>query len=413
MTNMRDDAGPSCPSGFRPRELIATLGPTLITAAVVIGPGTITVASKLGAGMGYAALWVVVLSTAFMWLFATTAVRVTICGKRSLLSAVASFYGRPLAVAMGILAFVVTTAFQLGNYLACAIALASLSGVRETVWIAVVGCAGLMFLMVRRLYRFAERTMSILVFAMVLAFLANMVASRPRWSEVATGLVPRIWPEQASGLIMAMVATTFSVIAAFYHGLLAKQKGWTVAELKVSRKEAGLGLALLACITMVIMITAGTVLRGAEIDSAAVLAAQFEPVLGPIAVWFFSLGFLAAAFSSVVINPMVGGGLISDGLGLGSGVDERWPRMFTAVGMVLGVGFAYITFAAGTAIEGIVLAQRSTIIVVPLSAIVLAVLANDSRIVGAYRNGWLANLMTLAAIGFLVSMAIRQITSLK
>lgn len=251
--------------------------------------------------------------------------------------------------------------------------------------------------------------MSVLVFAMVLAFFVNMVVARPDWAAVAGGVIPSAWPAGFTTLIMAMVATTFSVIAALYQGALAQQKGWTEADLGLSRREAALGLGLLASLSCVIMITAGTVLRGAQVDSAAVMAEQFRPVLGPIPVWMFSLGFLAAGFSSVVTNPMVGGGLLSDGLGLGSAVNGKWPRVLTAVGMVAGMGTAYVTLKAGSAIEGIVWAQPTTVLAVPLCAAVLIVMANDRRAVGEHRNGWIANTVAGLALAVLITLNVMRL----
>lgn len=181
-------AAVASPASSRKRGVLASLGPTMITASVVIGPGTITVSSKLGAGQGYAYLWVIVVAAIFMWLFATMAARVTMVSGESLMTVVARLYGRPLAVVVGVLAFVVTTAFQLGNYLASATALTTLTGVHEGVWVAVVGACGLFFLGVRQLYRLAERVMSVLVFAMVAAFFVNMIAARPDWTGVAAGV---------------------------------------------------------------------------------------------------------------------------------------------------------------------------------------------------------------------------------
>lgn len=115
---MTSSAASSSAPAARSKGLLRSLGPSLITAAVVVGPGTITVASKLGAGLGYAMLWVILVSVAFMWLFTTMAARVAILNADSLLSVAARLYGRPLAMLVGGLAFVVTTAFQLSNYLA-------------------------------------------------------------------------------------------------------------------------------------------------------------------------------------------------------------------------------------------------------------------------------------------------------
>jgi Mn2+/Fe2+ NRAMP family transporter len=380
------------------------LGPTLITASVVIGPGTITVASKLGAGQGYGLLWVVLFSAGFMWLFATMSVRVALTSGRSLPGAVADAYGRPAAVLMGLLAFTVTTAFQLSNYLACATALNAVTGISEGIWISVVASGGMVFLVARHLYRFAERAMAILVFAMVVSFFANMAAARPDWPNVAAGFVPSMWEPGTGGLVIAMFATTFSVIAALYHGTLALQKGWTTRDLRISRQEAAIGIGLLATITCVIMITAGTALRGLEVNSAAVLAEQFRPTLGPLAVWMFSLGFLAAGFSSVIVNPMVGGGLLSDGLGLGANTNEKWPRLMTAIGMITGVITAYVTLRSGSALEGIVLAQRATIVAVPFCAIMLVLVANNPRIMGEARNRWTTNIVAGFAITLLVAI---------
>ena len=386
-------------------SLWKALGPTLITAAVVIGPGTITVASKLGAGQGYSYLWVVVGAGIFMWLFTTMAARVGILNQESLMTVMARLYSRPVAVIVGVLAFTVATAFQLSNYLACATALTTLSGISENVWIGAVGAGGLVFLLVRHLYRFAERIMSILVFSMVAAFFVNLIFARPNWGGVAQGLLPRTWPAEINPLVLAMVATTFSVIAALYQGMLARQKGWTAADLPLSRREAAVGIGLLGAISCVIMITAGTVLRGVNVTSAAVLGGQLEPVLGPMAVWLFSMGFLAAGFSSVVINPMVGGGLLSDALGLGDRVDSKWPRLLTGAGMLTGIVLAYITFSAGSVLDGIVLAQSATIIAVPLCAIVLVMLANDKRAVGIHRNGWISNTIAGVAVAVLITMS--------
>jgi Mn2+/Fe2+ NRAMP family transporter len=106
---------------------------------------------------------------------------------------------------------------------------------------------------------------------------------------------------------------------------------------------------------------------------------------------------------------MVGGGLLSDALGWGAGVNEKWPRLLTAAGMMAGVVFAYLTLRIGSAIEGIILAQRTTVLAVPLCAVVLILLANDRRAVGVHRNGWFANTVALAALVVLVMMSVSRL----
>jgi Mn2+/Fe2+ NRAMP family transporter len=44
------------------KRWIVSLGPGIITAAVVFGPSKITITSKMGAAYGYSLLWIVVIA---------------------------------------------------------------------------------------------------------------------------------------------------------------------------------------------------------------------------------------------------------------------------------------------------------------------------------------------------------------
>lgn len=389
------------------QSLLRSLGPGFITAAVVIGPGSITVASKIGAAAGMRLLWVIVIAGSFMMLFTSMSARIGVLNKQSLLTLVATYYGRWLAVLMGLLAFVVCASFQMGNYLACATALGTLTEIGEMVWMAVVGLVALVFVFAaRRLYQAMEKVMLALVVVMLAAFVGNLVVARPDPLEALSGLVPRIWPPEMTGLIIAMLATTFSVIAALYQSTMAQQKGWTADNLRTGLNDSLAGIGVLLGISMIITMTSATVLRGATIDNAAHLSAQLEPLLGYTAVILFSLGFLAASFSSTVVNAMIGGGLLADSLGMSSNINALPARIFTALGMGVGMAAGIYTLLTGTPIEGIVLAQKTTILAVPLCALVMIILANDRRVVGEYRNSLVCNVWTIFAFLALVAMSI-------
>ena len=60
---MADDKSPT------PRKWFQALGPGLITACVVIGPGSIMTSSKVGAGEGYGMAWVVAVAVLFMMVY--------------------------------------------------------------------------------------------------------------------------------------------------------------------------------------------------------------------------------------------------------------------------------------------------------------------------------------------------------
>lgn len=386
------------------RSLLRSLGPGFITAAVVIGPGSITVASKIGASAGMSLLWAIIVAGSFMMLFTSMSARIGVLNKQSLLTVTASHYGRWLAVLMGLLAFIVCASFQMGNYLACATALATLTGLGEMAWIGIVGAMALAFIFAaRRLYQAIEKVMLALVIVMLVAFIGNLLVARPHIIEMLSGLIPRAWPTGMTGLVTAMVATTFSVIAALYQSTLAQQKGWGAHDLRTGLRDTLAGIGVLVGISLVITMTAATVLRGSTIDNAATLAAQLQPLLGNTAVILFSLGFLAASFSSTVVNAMIGGGLLADSLGMDSNINATPTRLFTALGMAVGMAAGFYTLGTGTPIEGIVIAQKTTILAVPLCALVMILLANDRRVVGEHRNSLGAN--AWASLAFLVLLA--------
>lgn len=392
------------------KSFLKSLGPGFITAAVVIGPGSITVASKIGAGAGMSLLWAVIVAGSFMMLFTSMSARIGVLNKQSLLTVTASNYGRWLAILMGLLAFTVCASFQMGNYLACATSLTTLTGLSEVVWMGIVGVVALAFIFAaRRLYQAIEKVMLALVIVMLAAFIGNLIVAGPSLLDVLSGLVPRAWPSGMTGLVTAMVATTFSVIAALYQSTLAQQKGWKVEDLPTETRDTFAGIGVLVGISLVITMTTATVLRGATIDNAAQLSAQLEPLLGHTAVILFSLGFLAASFSSTVVNAMIGGGLLADSLGMNSDINALPSRLFTAVGMAVGMAAAIYTLYSGTPLEGIVIAQKATILAVPLCAIVMIMLANDRRVVGKRRNSLPANIWASVALLVLLAMSAARV----
>ena len=392
------------------RSMLRSLGPGFITAAVVIGPGSITVASKIGASAGMSLLWAVVVAGSFMMLYTAMSARIGALNKQSLLTLVATNYGRWLAIVMGMLAFTVCASFQMGNYLACSTALTTLTGVHEMIWMAAVGLIALVFVFAaKRLYQAMEKVMLGLVMFMLAAFVINLIVSKPNIGHILAGFIPTAWPGAMTGLVTAMVATTFSVIAALYQSTMAQQKGWGPNDLRTGLTDTFVGMGVLIGISMVITMTSASVLRGATIDNASHLAKQLEPLLGHASVILFSLGFLAASFSSTVVNSMIGGGLLADSLGMGSDINARPSRMFTAIGMAVGLGAGIYTLFTNTPLGGIVLAQKSTILAVPLCALVMIVLANDKRVVGRHRNSLIANAWAVGAFLVLIWMSVYRV----
>jgi Mn2+/Fe2+ NRAMP family transporter len=97
----------------------------------------------------------------------------------------------------------------------------------------------------------------------------------------------------------------------------------------------------------------------------------------------------AASFSSFIVNAMVGGGMMADGLGLDSRVNSTSTKVLAAVALVVGclVSLATIFLGKGMATTtSLLVAQASTLLAVPLCAILLLLLTSSRRVMGDLKN---------------------------
>ena len=111
---MQIEVGSSSPTVRRWYERV---GPGLITACVVIGPGSILTSSRVGAAYGYHMSWVVVMSVCFMLVYMTLGAKLGVVSDQSIGDLVSERAGRWLAALIGVGVFFISAAFQFGNNL--------------------------------------------------------------------------------------------------------------------------------------------------------------------------------------------------------------------------------------------------------------------------------------------------------
>ena len=377
------------------------MGPGFIIASVVLGPGSIAVSSRIGSEEGYSFLWVIVIAALCMTAYVSMAVRYGVANQGTILQGIADRYGRWFAVLIGISSFLSAMSFQFGNNLGIGIGMEGITGIDERVWpLVFTGLALVLLFWTNNLYKVLEKLMMVLVMIMILAFFINLFLTKPNIGEVANGFLPSSLKFKDMDIISAMVATTFAVNGAIYQSYLVKDKGWKIAQLRRGLNDSYMGIFFLALISILIVITSAAALhpRGITVNSAADMAIQLEALFGSYAKIIFSLGLCAAAFSSLMVNAVIGGGLLSDGLGLGSSMNQRMPKIFTAVILLLGMMIG--VFFRGDIIYALILAQASTIIAVPFIALGMCMILNNKEAMGDLRNTKLQNIM--AVLGFVL-----------
>ena len=343
----------------------------------------------MGAANGYALSWVVVASVIFMLAFTTMAARLGVMASESPGNMLTKSVGRWLAILIGVSIFFIASAFQFGNNLGVHTAFNAY--VKFEYIVVLFNAAAIAFLFCfKNLYRALEKLMMGFVGLMLLAFAANLFFAKPKIGEWGKALYPAEWGR----LILRFLGwwgrrlSSLRPISKFICAPKGCREGGFVESLVDSR----VGAVIMASITLMIMGTAASVLRGKELADAGAVAQQLQPLFGDSGKALFCLGLFSAAYSSFLINSMIGGFVLADGLGLGSEPDDPWTRRMTAAVLITGMLVALYVIRTGVKPVGaIVMAQAVTVIAAPLMAGVLLWLCNRKEYMGEHRNGPLLN----------------------
>ena len=378
---------------------LRSLGPGIIIAALVFGPSKITITTMLGANYAYSLVWVVVVAVFFMIIFTSMSARIGLATQKSLLGTIRQKWGKWAGIATGLGIFLVTSSFQAGNSIGVGIALAEPTGTSQVLWIVVFNVVTLSLLFFRAFYNILEKIMIVLVFLMLFAFITTLFLSTPSLSAIVSGLRPVI-PTGSMGLIIAFMASCFSIVGACYQSYLVQERRRLHPAIEQSGRESVLGICLLGLMSVILLICSASVLhpQGISIHSATDMAKALEPAFGKYASYIFLAGLFGASFSSLIGNATLGGTLSGDSLGFGGSLHSG--RIRAIIALIVAIGAAVAILFGSLPIQLIVLAQAVTIFIVPFIGIAIFLIANDEAVMGKYKNN--AFNKVAGALGLLV-----------
>jgi len=381
------------------KRWLFSLGPGIITAALVFGPSKMTITSKLGALYGYDLLWIIAIAIFFMTIFTLMGARIGATTNQSLINTIEQKWGKGSAMAVGLGVFFVTTSFQAGNSIGVGISIAEASGTSHVPWIIAFNVFGISLLFFRKFYKVLETLMIFLVGVMLFSFVTTLFLVKPNISEVAGGFIPHVVPGSL-GLVIAFFASTFSIVAALYQSYLVQERIKFNPEIKEGNTNSITGILILGIMSAIVMICAATVLNKQEIavNSASDMAKALEPLFGDYASKLFLIGLFGASFSSLIGNATAGGTLLGDSFGYGSQLNSKVIRGLIALIMIFGAAIAIIF--GKLPLQLIVFAQSVTIFLVPFIGIAMYAISNDPKIMGKHTNS--TAVKVFGAIGLII-----------
>lgn len=406
----------------RIKQLLQSFGPAVIVAAIVLGPGTILTSSKVGAQYGYVGVAAIVLAVVLMIAMVALAARIGVVYQGSPCDELTKRLGRPAAFAVGLILFGVVAIFQFSNNVAIISGLAPLfqsekfsltSGHTPTVILVVFNALVIFCLYWKRhLYQSIESLMKLLIGVMVMAFLINFVVVfvSPRGY---VPVKPRGTPEIL--VLLGLMGTTFSVGGAFYQAYLVKEKGWGIADAERGVRDSVVSISVVGILSTIILMTATRVFYGRPdpvvLSGVGEVAMQLQPLFGTWAKVVFCLGIFAGAFSSFLVNALVGGTVLSDSMGKGSRLGEGWTLSMTTVALLTGMLIAIFHLQdSKSTVNLIIFAQALTVLGLPALALALLYLGMQSDLNGERKvPSWM---IRLGMVGFVVALILSLRTTL-
>lgn len=416
---------------------LKNVGPGALVAAAFIGPGTVTSCSKSGASYGYVLLWAMLLSVISVIIMQSMAARLGIVSKMGLGEALrAKFTGKAARIILAILViaavFIGNIAYETGNItgsvLGAQTAVTGLNNNTGKIILALTIGVIAFALLISGSYKYIEKFLTALVVLMGVLFFVTAIAAKPDWIEVLKGIFCFKVPDVGEGnstwmTIAALMGTTVVPYNIYLHASSAAKKWGGKKEeneadavkegLADSRFDSVLSIGLGGLISMAIIICAGAAKESLgdsfAINSGADMANSLKPLLGNWATVLFGIGLFAAGISSAITAPLAAAFASTGILGWSDDLKNRKFRAFWIIVLAIGVTLACTLGASPT--EIILFAQAANAFLLPVTGILLLIVANDRKIMKEQTNKLWFNILVVLVIGLFIFIAVRNMSA--
>ena len=370
-----------------------------------------------GAKFGYRLLWVIVIGTLGIILFAEMSGRIAAVLKRPTFELIRQRLGRRTGLA-------VLIASNLVNLLTCAAELGGIAIVLQLAFggdyrLMLVAATGLMLVSVWFLpFRWIERVFGLLGL-MLLTYAWAAIALAPDWVEAAKGLVPTV-PTTGThdGVLYAYFAVgLFSSIMMPYEVYFYSSGGiedkWTPKDLPVNFVTSTVGFSLGALLSMSLVILGAVVFLPRGIDPNQ-LSTTLLPVVAALGIKGLLLGLLGVLFAiagASVETALAGAYNIAQFFGREWGKAKKPASvpLFTGLWIAMLVAGMLIAMSGVNPIKIVESSVIFAIVVLPFTYLPILRVAGDAKLMGKHVNNRFVSAGGWAMFGLIVLAALAAV----
>ncbi len=372
--------------------VIAAISPGIFLIGYNIGTGSITTMASAGADYGMSLVLPVLLSCVFTYFLIIVFGRYTIVTGKTVLQSFRQYFGTPITLlvlitllgsewvsCMGVMAIVVQVVQEWSR------PLTSSGNGFNPILLALIFGGIIYFLFWQGKHRFFERILTIFVTLMGLCFLLTTFMVVPSISDIIGGLKPFVPSEPAGVVLLAgMVGTTMGGILYVVRSILVQEKGWTLKDIKLEKRDAAVSATLMFVLSIAVMACAAGTLhpKGLRIDNAIDMVTLLEPLAGRFATSIFVAGIVCAGISSLFPIVLLAPWLLADYRSKPRNLRSTESKLLVLFGVSLGL---VVPVFGGRPVFVLIFSQAATLLATPIILILMWILSNRKNLLGDHR----------------------------
>lgn len=400
------------------------LGPGLITGASDDDPSGIGTYTTAGASLGFAMLWTAILTLPMMAAVQFICAKIGMVSGMGLAGALRKHYPSWLvysAISLLLIANTITAGVDIGAIAAAINLLIPIPTILLVPLIAV----GIVALQVWGSYSFIVRTFKWLTLTLFAYIIAAFLA-KPHWGEVlkATFIPTLRFDNQYMTTLLAILGTTITPYLFFWQAsqeveeelqmgrvTLAQREGASDKELKFAEIDIDVGMVFASLVFYFVILASAATLHTSgqtKIETAVEAAQALRPLSSGVASILFALGLVGSGVLAVPVLTSSSAYALCETFKWKSGLSEklRGATRFYAIIAVSTLVGAIANFLKIPPVTALFWAAVINGILAPPLLVIIMLVSNNRKVMGARVNGLLTNFIGWATVAVMAAASL-------
>lgn len=388
------------------------LGPGLITGASDDDPSGIATYSQAGAAFGLTPLWTALIAFPLMASIQQMCARIGLVTTQGLTGALKKNYPKPVLYLMLLFSFPAIV-MNIGADIAGMGAVGNLLFPKiEATYFSIFFTITLLVLIVYLPYQKIAATLKYLCIVLLVYFAVPFLYQQDWLVVLKSTFIPTIkFNKEFISIIVGILGTTISPYLFFWQATMeveemAHQKKHLMVNKKIiheMQQDVDFGMTFSGLVMFFIILTTGTVLYNGgirQIDTVEQAALALKPLAGNLAYLLFAIGVIGTGLLAI---PILCGSLsyiITETFGWEQGLDKKFHEakafyIVMALSLLLGLSLNYIGIPP---IKALIYTAILYGITAPVLIAIILHISNNKKVMGAYTNGKMTNLLGFSAL---------------